>query len=138
MAALPLAVDGESDPVDALIATGLAVVGTPDDAIAQIARLEQQSGGFGAYLMLDHNWSEWDRKRKSYELMARYVFPRFQGSNDNREASLAWARDNRPAFLGEQVAAVGARVARHIEARGAGDIAPEILEAMGLNKPAAG
>ena len=35
----------------ALVATGLAVVGTPDDAIAQIERLEQQSGGFGAYMV---------------------------------------------------------------------------------------
>ena len=31
--------------------TGLGVIGTPDDAIAQIERLEKQSnGGFGAYL----------------------------------------------------------------------------------------
>src|SRR3984957_11382543 len=47
VAALPLAVDSEVDPVDALIATGLAVIGTPDDAIAQLERLEQQSGGAG-------------------------------------------------------------------------------------------
>ena len=66
--------------------------------------------------------------------MARYVFPRFQGANTNREQSLAWARDNRPTFVGELFAAVGSRVARHIEAKGAGDIAPEVIEAMGLGK----
>src|SRR5277367_3470447 len=75
VAALPMAVDADADPVDALVATGLAVVGTPDDAIAQIERLEKQSGGFGCYLSLDHNWADWDRKQRSYELMARHVFP---------------------------------------------------------------
>jgi limonene 1,2-monooxygenase len=134
VAALPMAIDTDADPVDALIATGLAVVGTPDDAIAQIERLEKQSGGFGCYLSLDHNWADWDKKQRSYELLARYVFPRFQGSNINREQSLGWARDNRPAFVGELFGAMGARVARHIEDKGAQNIAPEVMEAMGLNK----
>ena len=44
IAALPLAPDADGDPVDAMIDTGLAVIGTPDDAIAQIERLEDQSG----------------------------------------------------------------------------------------------
>jgi limonene 1,2-monooxygenase len=136
VAALPMAVDTEADPVDALIATGLAVVGTPDDAIAQIERLEKQSGGFGCYLSLDHNWADWDKKKRSYELMARHVFPRFQASNANREQSLGWARDNRPTFVGELFGAMGARVVQHIEAKGADNIAPEIIEFMGLGKKA--
>ena len=137
VAALPMAVDTSGDLVDALIATGLAVVGTPDDAIAQIERLEKQSGGFGAYLMLDHNWAPWSQKTHSYELMARYVFPRFQGSNVNREQSLGWARDNRPAFVGELYAAMGSRVTRHIETKGTENIAPEVMEALGLTSQAA-
>ena len=139
VAALPMAVDTSGDLVDALIATGLAVVGTPDDAIAQIERLEKQSGGFGAFLMLDHNWAPWSQKKHSYELMARYVFPRFQASNLNREQSLGWARDNRPAFVGELYAAMGSRVTRHIETKGNENIAPEVMEALGLtSKTAAG
>lgn len=138
VAALPLAPQDGSDPVDALIASGMAVIGTPEDAIAQIERLEQQSGGFGAFLFMDHNWAGWDAKRKSYEMFARYVAPRFQGLNSNREASLTWAAENRPRFMGEAMAAVGTRVAQHIQARGTDNIRPEILEAMGLNKqPAA-
>jgi limonene 1,2-monooxygenase len=134
VAALPMAVDADADPVDAMIATGLAVIGTPDDAIAQLERLEKQSGGYGAFLSLDHNWAEWDNKKKSYELMARYVFPKFQGSNAGREQSLGWARDNRPEFVAELMGAVGARVAQHIEQKGGENIAPEIVEAMGLGK----
>ena len=134
VAALPLAPQDGSDPVDALIASGMAVIGTPDDAVAQIERLQKESGGFGAFLAMDHNWAPWDRKKNSYELMARYVFPKFQETNVNREASLEWAATNRPRFIGEAMAAVGARVAQHIQEKGTDNIRPEILAAMGMNK----
>lgn len=134
VAALPLAPQDGSDPVDSLVNSGMAVVGTPDDAIAQIARLQEQSGGFGAYLTLDTNWAEWDDKKKSYELIARHVMPAFQDSNTNRDASLRWAADNRPRFIGEAQAAVGARVAQHVAQKGTENIRPEILAAMGLDR----
>lgn len=134
VAALPLAPTDGSDPVDALIASGMAVVGTPDDAIAQIERLQQQSGGFGCFMQLAHNWANWENTKHSYELMARYVFPKFQQLNDNREASLNWARDNRPEFMGQAMMAVGSRVAQHVEKKGSENIRPEILAAMGLDK----
>ncbi len=37
--------------------TGLGVIGTPDEAIAQVERLEKQSGGFGSYLLIHHEWA---------------------------------------------------------------------------------
>ncbi len=134
VAALPLAPQDGTDPVDALIASGMAVIGTPEDAIAQIERLQAQSGGFGAFLCMDHNWAPWEAKKKSYELLARYVAPKFQGLNENREASLQWAAENRPRFIGEAMAAVGMRVAQHIQEKGTDNIRPEILEAMGMAK----
>lgn len=134
VAALPLAPTDGSDPVDALIASGMAVIGTPDDAIAQIERLKQQSGGFGCFMQLAHNWADFDNTKKSYEMMARYVFPKFQETNVNREASLDWARTNRETFMGQAMMAVGSRVAQHIEKKGTENIRPEILEAMGLGK----
>ncbi len=134
VAALPLAPQDGTDPVDALIASGMAVIGTPEDAIAQIERLQTQSGGCGAFLCMDHNWAPWEAKKKSYELLARYVAPKFQGLNENREASLNWAAENRPRFIGEAMAAVGMRVAQHIQEKGTDNIRPEILEAMGMAK----
>lgn len=134
VAALPLAPADGTDPVDALIASGMAVIGTPDDAIAQIERLQQQSGGFGAFLLMDHNWAEWEAKKKSFEMIARYVAPKFQGLNENRQDSLAWASENRPRFIGEAMAAVGARVAQHVQSQGTENIRPEILAAMGMDK----
>lgn len=124
----------------AMITSGMAVIGTPDDAIAQIERLQQQSGGFGAFLQLAHNWADFEQTKRSYELMARYVFPRFQDLNRNREASLDWARTNREVFMGEAMMAVGTRLAQHIQEKGSENISPEILANMAAAaaaKPAA-
>jgi limonene 1,2-monooxygenase len=134
VAALPLAPQDGADPVDALIASGMAVVGTPDDCVAQIERLQKQSGGFGCFLQLAHNWADFENTKKSYELIARYVMPKFQELNTNREASLNWARNNRENFMGQAMMAVGSRVARHIQEKGTENIRPEILAAMGLDK----
>ena len=134
VAALPMAPEGGGDPVDALIASGMAVIGTPDDAIAQIERLEAQSGGFGCFLQMAHNWADWEQTKRSYELMARYVFPRFQNSNDNRQASIDWATSNRDAFIGQARMAVGVRVFQHVQEKGTENIRPEILAAMGLGQ----
>ncbi|MCC2981462.1 LLM class flavin-dependent oxidoreductase [Sphingomonas sp. IC4-52] len=136
VAALPLAPTDGSDPVDAIVNSGMAVVGTPEDAVKQIERLREQSGGFGAFLLLDNNWAEWENKKKSYEMIARYVVPEVNGMNANRQASIEWAATNRPRFIGEAQAAVGARLAEHIQKKGTENIRPEILAAMGLDKKA--
>lgn len=114
VAALPMAPKEPGvDPVDAMIATGMAVIGTPEDAIQQIERLASESGGFGAFLLLDHNWAEFDAKKRSYELIARYVMPHFQSQNVNREISMKWSRDNHSRIVSEASAAIGSRIARH-------------------------
>src|SRR5437763_1722671 len=71
--------------------TGLGVIGTPDEAISQIARLVEQSGGFGCYLMMAHEWADPEATRRSYELFARYVMPRFQNSATRIQASERWS-----------------------------------------------
>ncbi len=135
VAALPVAPMDGKDPVDALIESGIAVVGTPDDCIAQIERLEKQSGGFGCFLQLAHNWANWEATKRSYELIARYVMPRFQGLNVNRENSLNWARENHTSFMGQTMVAVGSSIMQHIQEKGTENIPPQILKAMGM-KPA--
>jgi limonene 1,2-monooxygenase len=103
----------DKDPVDAIIEGGVGVIGTPDDAIAQIERLEKQSGGFGCYLQIAHEWADRAATRKSYELVARYVMPRFQRSNDARRASLEWAGENRETFIGAATQGVMEAIQKH-------------------------
>lgn len=114
IAALPLAPSGSvENAIAALRGSGLAVIGTPDDAVAQIERLAQQSGGFGCFLFMDHNWADWPRKQRSYELFARYVTPRFQHLNAQREASMAWAGKNRTTFMGAVGNAINQEMQKH-------------------------
>jgi hypothetical protein len=77
------------------IASGYAVIGDPDEAIARIEQLRLQSGGFGSLLLLAHNWPDWAETRRSDELVARYVMPRFRGDNAGRQGSMEWAAANR-------------------------------------------
>ena len=121
VAALPLApdTDNHEDLVDALNASGMAVIGTVDDAVAQIERLQAQSGGFGTYLFMGHEWADTRATRHSYELVARYVMPRFQGTADALTASRDWAAEHRPEFIGAAGTAVLDAITRHQEERAA-------------------
>jgi limonene 1,2-monooxygenase len=67
------------------------VVGTPDDCIAAIERLQDMSGGFGTFLVRVDDWTTREKMLHSYELLARYVMPRFQGSLTGIQASNQWA-----------------------------------------------
>ncbi len=58
---------------------GGAIIGTPDDAIDKIERLQALAGGFGTILAFAHDWTTREQMLRSYEMIARYVMPRFQG-----------------------------------------------------------
>ncbi|HEY1830877.1 MAG TPA: LLM class flavin-dependent oxidoreductase, partial [Acidimicrobiales bacterium] len=92
VAALPIAPDTTNfeSLVDALNASGMAVIGTVDDAIAQIERLQEQSGGFGTYLLMAHEWANREATLRSHELISRYVMPVFQDSLEPLERSRDW------------------------------------------------
>jgi limonene 1,2-monooxygenase len=117
VAALPIAPDTTNfdSLVDALIASGFAVIGTVDDAVAQIERLRVQSGGFGTFLLMGHEWADTAATRHSYELFARYVAPQFQDSSRTLTASRDWAAENRPEFIGAAGNAVMSAIVKHQE-----------------------
>lgn len=115
VAALPLGIDA-TDPgemADAMNKTGFAVIGTPDDVVAQIGRLTDQSGGFGTFLCMGHDWADRAATERSYTLLAREVFPKFQKSASSLSRSRDWAAENRPQFIGAATGAVMDAVQRH-------------------------
>jgi limonene 1,2-monooxygenase len=97
--------------------TGLGVIGTPDEAIAQIERLENQSGGFGAYLLMHHEWARPEATAKSYELFARYVKPRFQGSADRLRQAEEYGKSRWRELDQRQADAIQAATDRHAKER---------------------
>lgn len=102
--------------IDFVIDSGLGVIGTPDDAIEQISTLHAQSaGGFGAYLVMTHEWANWANTLHSYELMAERVFPAFQNGVQSLLDSAQWAAGERDALGGAQMQSVLNAMARHTE-----------------------
>lgn len=53
-------------------------VGTPDDAIAWIEKKIADNGPLGGVMLSMHEWTRSDKLRRSLELFARYVIPRFR------------------------------------------------------------
>jgi len=89
------------------VARGGAIVGTPDDAIAAIERMQELSGGFGAVLGLAHEWASWEKTKHSYELWARFVAPKFQSQLGRIEGSHGFVAGNRTTIFGPNAAAIG-------------------------------
>ena len=82
------------------------------------------------------NWADWAETKRSWELIARYVMPKVQELNVNREASYQWVGDNAERFMAQARMAVGVRIAQHIQEKGVDNIQPEILAAMGMGPKA--
>ena len=73
--------DGPQDKIiDVMTERGAWIVGTPDDLIEHIYRLEEDTGGFGGLMIQATEWGTREQVLHSYELIARYVMPHFQGS----------------------------------------------------------
>lgn len=107
--------------LEARIKEGVIVVGTPDDAIAQIKRLQAKQGQFGAFLQLAHNWADFDQTKKSYELWQRFVTPVINSANVGREEAYDWATDPARAqqFIGAAMNAAMQTIQKHHESEAA-------------------
>ena len=77
--------------VDDKVEKGVWVVGTPDYLIAKINELEKESGGIGGIMFQVTEWGTREQVLHSYELIARYVIPQFNGSLKNLEKSQLWS-----------------------------------------------
>ena len=90
----PASFDGPPDKiVDAMVDKGAWCVGTPDDLVESIHRLDEESGGFGGLLIQATEWGTREQVFRSYELLARYVMPQFQGTMESLTDSYGWAVD---------------------------------------------
>ena len=89
--------------VDYMVEHNQWIVGTPDDCIAGIKRLQEISGGFGSFMIRVEDWAPRAKILHSYELLARYVMPQFQGSLAGITASNQWAAQRRIALQENRV-----------------------------------
>src|SRR3954466_8972045 len=92
---------------------GFAVIGTPDDAIAKIQSLVDESGGFGTFLLFGHDWASPAATKRSFELFAQYVMPHFAGQLEAPEASCEWVTGSGGEFVNQAANAIMKAIADH-------------------------
>ena len=90
--------------VDFMVERNQWMIGTPEDCIAGIERLQESSGGFGGFMVRVEDWATREKTLHSYELLARYVVPRFQGSLSGIQASNQWASERKEALQANRIA----------------------------------
>jgi len=73
--------------IEWIMSTGSTVIGTYEDAIEHIEHLLKQSnGGFGNYLLFDHNWAKFAPKKHHYEIFAYVCHSLFRKNQRENEA----------------------------------------------------
>lgn len=98
--------------VDFMVEKNQWIVGTPDDCIAGIERLQEMTGGFGKFMMRVEDWAPRDKIHRSYELLARYVMPHFQGSVAGIKISNDWAAERRESLQANRYVGIKAATDR--------------------------
>ena len=88
-----------------------AIIGTPEDAVARIQELEEESGGLGAFLIMISDWADPDATWRSLELFAQHVMPHFNGRAEAPTRSWKWVDGSAEHFAAENAAAI-AKVGR--------------------------
>jgi limonene 1,2-monooxygenase len=106
-------VDSGRQLIEGMNAFGGGIIGTPDDAIECINKLQQISGGFGCLLNLATEWTTREKILHSYELFARYVMPEFQGSTRGTKRSLEWTLQNKDSLMAGRDAALQKAMKAH-------------------------
>ncbi len=95
------------NPLAEGLAAGSTLVGSPDTIAKGIERLLGfTGGGAGAVLFRAHDWANRRNTLESYELFARWVMPRFQGSLTMPSNSREWCSENRAGIFGPAMGAL--------------------------------
>ena len=116
---------GGAPTVEEAMERGGVIVGTPDDAIEAVARIQERSGGIGGILGLAHEWTNTEKTHRSYELWARHVMPRFQGQIEVIENNRNWIESD----LGKVFHGTGAAQAKAFTDAGK-ELPPQMKAAM--------
>jgi limonene 1,2-monooxygenase len=95
------------DPLGDGLKAGTTLVGSPDTVAKGIERLIGFSeGGAGGILFRAHEWADREQTVRSYELFARWVMPRFQGSLRMPAESREWCYQNREGIFAPNLQAL--------------------------------
>ncbi|SLM89854.1 LLM class flavin-dependent oxidoreductase [Brevibacterium yomogidense] len=98
--------DNLTEMIDFINTSGVGVIGTAEQARAQVQKLVDQSGGFGTLLLQGHDWANPEATKRSFELFAQDVMPHFQGQAQPMIEASERAKAVRGAKTDEHIKAV--------------------------------
>ena len=90
--------------------TGTSVIGTPDQMVEAIRRLQEITGGFGVVMGFAHDWANRENTLRSWDLFARYVIPEVRGMTSGLRESQEFLHANQAELMGGAGRAVMAKV----------------------------
>ncbi|MFE6667956.1 LLM class flavin-dependent oxidoreductase [Streptomyces sp. NPDC057697] len=66
------------------------IVGSVDECVDAVRDVQEATGGFGRLLVNVLDWADREAMKRSFELFARFVAPRFNGALNGVTASYGW------------------------------------------------
>lgn len=94
----PLASTAEAIDFYANPDTAAGVIGTPDDLIENILRMQEVTGGFGVVMGFVNDWANPEAVSRSWDLVARHVLPEIKGQLAPLRESNTFVIENRESF----------------------------------------
>ena len=76
----------------------MAIIGTPDELVDTVRKLQALTGGFGTVIGFVNDWANREAMFRSWELVARYVIPEVNGMLDGYRESQRHVIENREVF----------------------------------------
>jgi limonene 1,2-monooxygenase len=83
--------------LEARVEAGGALVGSVEDVVAGIRRLQDATGGFGTLLVYVADWASYESTNRCLELLARFVAPQITGASARPQEAVDWAIAERAA-----------------------------------------
>ena len=78
--------------------SAMAIIGTPDELVDTVRRLQSLTGGFGTVIGFVNDWANPENTRRSWDMVARYVIPEVRGMLDAYRESQSYVINNREVF----------------------------------------
>lgn len=77
--------------LEARVEAGGALVGSVEEVVSGLRRMQEATGGFGKLLVYVADWTSWEKTNRSMELLARYVAPQITGTAARPQEAVDWA-----------------------------------------------
>ena len=90
--------------------SGTSVIGTPDQMVDAIRKLQDITGGFGVVMGFAHDWANRENTLRSWDLFARYVIPELRGMTAGLRESQEFLHANQAELMGGAGRAIMAKV----------------------------